>query len=224
MILPLLLAGCATAGMEPLPPPSATYRALGTEPFWSMTIADGRMTYAAADGLGFSVPAPARRPDQNGYRYETRRLTLAITHRQCSDGMSDRTYPDTVTAIVDGRSLRGCGGAPTAPANLAGTTWSMVAIDGDAVSGDTYALRFTADRIGGRAGCNSFGGTYRVEGDRLIPGPLISTRMACLDGDRMTHERNAMRVLGGPVRIGHPDGDTMVLSGNGGEIRLRRAI
>lgn len=213
-----LLWGCATvAGTAP---DSGSYRALGTEPFWSVTIDGGRMTYAAPDTAGFSVPAPPR----NGGRYQTARLTLDITHRECSDGMSDRTYPDTVTAMVDGRTLHGCGGAPLAPETLAGTNWSIVAIDGAAVSGDAYVLRFEGERLSGRAGCNSFGGPYHVEGDTLTAGPLISTRMACLDNDRMTHERSAMRVLGGPARIGHPDGDTMVLSGSGGEIRLRRAI
>ena len=33
------------------------YRALGTEPFWSITVANGRMTYESPEG-GFSVPAP----------------------------------------------------------------------------------------------------------------------------------------------------------------------
>ena len=39
---------------------------------------------------------------------------MNIVHRQCSDGMSDRTYPDTVHVRVDGRQrYRGCG-APIA--------------------------------------------------------------------------------------------------------------
>jgi hypothetical protein len=38
----------------------------------------------------------------------------------------------------------------------------------------------------------------------------------------MAHERGVLRVLSGPVRIGYPDGDTLMLTGNGGMIRLRR--
>ena len=34
---------------------------------------------------------------------------MNIVHRPCSDGMSDRTYPDTVNVTVDGRAYRGCG-------------------------------------------------------------------------------------------------------------------
>ena len=104
----LLLAGCATmpAGQ------GAPYRALGTEPFWAVTIAGGRMTYETPDG-GFSVPAPRAQETGDGRIYRTRRITLHVWLAECSDGMSDRRYPETVRAEVDGRTLDGCGGTPT---------------------------------------------------------------------------------------------------------------
>jgi putative lipoprotein len=44
----------------------------------------------------------------------------------------------------------------------------------------TPTLRFEAgDRMGGRTGCNSAGGTYTVDGDRLTIGNIISTKRAC---------------------------------------------
>jgi len=108
-----LLAGCATA------PPSggpagAGYRALGNEPFWSVTIEGGRMTYETPEG-GFFVLAPRPQETGGGRTYQTRRITLHVWHRECSDGMSDRRYAETVRAVVDGRELRGCGGAWTEP-------------------------------------------------------------------------------------------------------------
>lgn len=106
----LLLAGCATlpaAGEE-------TYRALGTEPFWSIAIANGQMRYETPDG-GFSVPAPRGEELGDGRRWETRRITLQSSNRECSDGMSDRRYAQTVRAVVDGRALEGCGGDFTEP-------------------------------------------------------------------------------------------------------------
>jgi uncharacterized membrane protein len=33
-----------------------------------------------------------------------------IVHGTCSDGMSDRVYPDKVQVTVDGRQFTGCGG------------------------------------------------------------------------------------------------------------------
>ena len=88
------------------------YRALGTEPFWSITVANGRMTYQSPEG-GFSVPAPRGQELGDGRIWETGRITLQASNRECSDGMSDNSYPQAVRAVVDGRSLNGCGGPPT---------------------------------------------------------------------------------------------------------------
>jgi heat shock protein HslJ len=108
-LLPLLLlAGCATVADE-----AETYRALGTEPFWSITVANGRMTYDSPEG-GFSVRAPRGQELGDGRIWETRRITLQASNQECSDGMSDTVYPQTVRAVVDGRELRGCGGVAAA--------------------------------------------------------------------------------------------------------------
>lgn len=104
----LILAGCATV-------PAAedeSYSALGTEPFWSIVIANGRMTYNSPEG-GFSVRAPRGQELGDGRLWETRRITLQASNQECSDGMGDRTYAQTVRAVVDGRTLNGCGGAWT---------------------------------------------------------------------------------------------------------------
>ena len=117
-LIPLLLlplAACVT-----MPPGEAeTYRAVGTEPFWSITIANGRMTYETPDG-GFSVPAPRGQENGSGRSWETRRIRLTMWHEECSDGMSDNRFPQTVRATVDGRELRGCGGDRVSPASPGG--------------------------------------------------------------------------------------------------------
>lgn len=217
-LLLLSLAACATvpAGDE------ETYHAAGTEPFWSISIANGRMTYNTPEG-GFSVAAPRGQELGDGRLWETRRITLQSSNQECSDGMSEYRYPQTVRAVVDGRTLDGCGGEIMPPASLADTNWSIRAIDGEAVAGDNYMLEFTAGGLAGQAGCNRFSGSYSVSGDRLTAGPLRSTRMAC-EGPRMAHERKVMAVLGGPVTISYPTGTTLVLTGASGSIRLERAI
>ena len=226
LVLPIaaLLAGCATVPPGDVPPTGAEpYRALGTEPFWSVTIVGGRMSYEAPDVPRVSVPAPPPRTTFNGHRYETRQLTVDITHGQCSDGMSDRRYADTVMVVVDGRTYHGCGGAILAPTTLADTSWRIVEIDGQPVQGDNYFLQFGSDRVSGQAGCNRFSGGYAVEGEMLAPGAIAATRMAC-PGARMEHEGRVLRMVGGPVRMSFPDGDTLLLSGNGVTVRLRRSI
>ncbi len=219
LTLPLLLAGCATMSA----PGGESYRALGTEPFWSVTIEGGQMTYNTPDG-GFSVQAPRGRELGDGRLWQSRRITLQSSLQECSDGMSDRRYRDTVRATVDGRRLEGCGGPSLAPETLANTNWTIVAINGAAVSGDRYQMQFEANRLSGRAGCNNFSGPYSVGSDGLQAGPLMMTRMAC-PGPAMTHERAVADILRGRVRLYYPDGDTLLMRGAaGGEIRLRRVI
>jgi heat shock protein HslJ/uncharacterized membrane protein len=222
LLAALLAAGCTTMS-DAEAPATETYRALGNEPFWSVTITDGRMTYESPDGPRFVVPAPPARPSFNGRRYQTDRLTLDITHGECSDGMSDRRYADTAMVIVDRRTMHGCGGEILAPASLVGTAWSIVEIDGDAVSGEAYHLHFDGERLSGRAGCNRFSGPYSQTDGRLTAGAIVATRMAC-PGPRMDHERRVLQLLGAPVQVDHPDGDTLLLSAPGGTIRLRRSI
>jgi heat shock protein HslJ len=200
-------------GIYPPPPSSKNYRALGTEPFWSVTIADGTMRYQPADGRVVTVPAPRPIVGINGERYQTRRLTVDITHVRCSDGMSDRTYPDTVRVTVDGRNLSGCGGeSEQGMATLDGTSWKVANIDGNRAQFSTIA--FAEGRLSGRA-CNRFSGNYRVEGERLIPGPIMATKMAC-EGPRMAEENALLGALRGPLTIRERQNGRMVLVAENG--------
>ena len=109
----LLLAGCVTPPgppMPPGPPPSSVYRATGTEPFWSLTFAEHAITFTAPDAQPVSQPRPRAIIGVAGEIYQTPRIRVNIVHAQCSDGMSDRTYPDKVQVDVDGRRFEGCGG------------------------------------------------------------------------------------------------------------------
>ncbi|MCE7985510.1 MAG: META domain-containing protein [Caldilinea sp. CFX5] len=50
------------------------------------------------------------------------------------------------------------------------------------VAGSTVTLEFSADgQAGGSAGCNTYGGSYAVQGDQLVFGEMVSTLMACVD-------------------------------------------
>lgn len=199
---------------------SDSYRAAGTEPFWSVTISHGRMVYESPEGRPVSVAAPVARPSFNGRRYVTRRLVVDITRQPCSDGMSDRTYQDRVLVTIDGRTLDGCGGGFTEPSRLAHTSWRIVAINNVRVPvSGPYRIDFTEDRISGQAGCNRLSGGYTLAGDALTPGRVAATRMACR-GPGAVHERAALRVLGGRLRVAQPSENVMVLSGRTGSIRL----
>ncbi|GAA4816046.1 hypothetical protein GCM10023232_09910 [Sphingosinicella ginsenosidimutans] len=112
---------------------------------------------------------------------------------------------------------------------LAGTGWHIVAIGDRAVSGDRFVLSFTADRVSGRAGCNSFSGPYSIDGGRLAVGAMMMTRMACanVNGpegvDPMAMERQATQILSEGARIASVGADMLELTAPAGTLRLRRA-
>ena len=94
----------------PLPPGAGDYRASGTEPFWDLTIGRDMVFTDRGTGLSITQPTPQVINGTAGEIYRTQRLEVNIVHAACSDGMSDRRYPDTVQVYADGRLYRGCGG------------------------------------------------------------------------------------------------------------------
>ena len=101
-----LLAGC----MSYPPPPAAPYHGVGNEPFWSLIIDDRNVTFIRPEEQPIVQAKPQPIIGIAGEIYQTPRINVNIVHAQCSDGMSDRTYPDKVQVTVDGTQYNGCGG------------------------------------------------------------------------------------------------------------------
>jgi len=221
-------------------PTQGNYRAIGTEPFWDLEI--GRDLVFTDRGNNIHVVEPAPQPINGtaGEIYRTRRLNVNIVHSQCSDGMSDRTYPDTVQVYVDGRLYRGCGaqsgffgqgsqgsqggqpgypgqGAPTIALN--GTNWRVISINGTPTPASNFYVNFMPDRIGAKFGCNSLGAGYTQNGNSLSVGAIMATKMACPD---MSFENQGSTILMSPMTIGGV-GDRLTLSNARGTIELVQA-
>ena len=117
LLAPLMLAACMSTGYDDDPYDTAgdrgmgePYRAIGNEPFWSLDISNGEMTFKNADGYAASDSNFALTRDPRlGDVYQGQRIRATILDRECSDGMSDRTYPDTVTVEIGTQVWRGCG-------------------------------------------------------------------------------------------------------------------
>ena len=101
------IAGACLPIPSPPPPP---YHGVGTEPFWSLLIDEHNLTFTLAGGQPVLQPTPQVIHGFAGEIYQTPRINVNIVHAQCSDGMSDRTYPDKVQVTVDGHRFNGCGG------------------------------------------------------------------------------------------------------------------
>ncbi len=119
MVLTMSLAAC---GSQPKPGDVAVYDGIGadeeitlagTEPFWSMVIAHGVLTYSTPENID-GVRTTVNRFAGNGGlglsgTLNGQALQIAVTPGDCSDGMSDRTYPFTATVTLGETMLTGCG-------------------------------------------------------------------------------------------------------------------
>jgi len=87
------------------------------------------------------------------------------------------------------------GPTPDRPlASLAGSEWGLAGQDAPFV-------QFGSDGdMNGNGGCNNFGGSYELNGERLIIGPILSTKKACM-GPIMDQETTFFRALQNAHRI-----------------------
>jgi len=105
--------------------------------------------------------------------------------------------------------------------SLWGTSWRLLAIDGDSlVGGAAPTLSFPEPgRVAGEGGCNSYFGSVAL-GDGVIElGRLASTRMAC-PGAAGKRESDYFRVLRASEGFKR-EGETLVVTDEAGESRLR---
>ena len=242
------LAACQTAPYptEPYPAPypgppvdRGEYRAIGTEPFWDLTIGPHMTFTDRGNNVSVAEPTPPAQNGVAGEMYNGRRLRVNIVHARCSDGMSDRTYPDTVQVTVDGRRYNGCGApasffltvdergnprmvsaAPGPETALERTRWKVARINGRAVprQGD-YHLDFDSGRISAKFGCNQISGSYSQNGTTLDAGALIATRMAC---PNMRFETEGSAILDQVMTVAVTGRNRLTLSSNAGTIDLTR--
>ena len=75
----------------------------------------------------------------------------------------------------------GCGKSDTSGGDvLDETSWKLFAYRKTApIAGTTITANFKDGEVRGSAGCNSYAGSYRVDGDRIQISELALTLMAC---------------------------------------------
>lgn len=218
-----------------------SYRAIGTEPFWDLNITDQMVFTDRGNNITVAQPTPRPINGTAGEIYRTQRLEVNVTHVRCSDGMSDRTYPDTVQVTVDGRMYRGCGaptsfystvgedGRPVTPPPAAApgdsvpldkTRWRVVSINNRPVPREgNFSMQFADGRLSATLGCNSLGAGYTQIGASLDAGMVMATRMACPD---MSWEQQGSAILGDVMTIRMLDRNRVVLNAPSGSIELVR--
>jgi heat shock protein HslJ len=95
-------------------------------------------------------------------------------------------------------ALSACASGSNSPSIVG--TWKLTAYGPSAsptpaVADVDASIKFDSDgKLSGSGGCNSLGGDYKVEGDQITFGPIISTLMAC-EEPRMTQEGTVTQVM-----------------------------
>lgn len=88
-------------------------RFTGTEPFWGGEVSGRALTYKTPEDPSGEVVAVDRFAGRGGISFTGTLggtdFAMAFTPSTCSDGMSDRSYPFTVTLRLGRETRRGCG-------------------------------------------------------------------------------------------------------------------
>lgn len=126
LIAALALAACQQEAAEapppaasaPPPPPAVSdfgqpMTARGNEPFWAVRVEGTRLTLLrpGEPEAAFTAPGMAASPGQatwDAKAADGQTLTLTLRVTECSDGMSDLSYPMAAEVEVAGRLMTGC--------------------------------------------------------------------------------------------------------------------
>lgn len=222
-------------GATPEPAPSSDAPLADTR--WSLTELAGEPLVAntvvtAAFGADGTVTGTA---GCNRYRttYETSDTTITIA---ATGAMTMMACPEPVMeqerAFLD--SLGAAATFAVTPdtltlTNEAGTTvltfalqaqelvgsWEVIGYNNDqsavvsVVEGTDPVFEFTDDQVSGTAGCNQLSGTYSVDGATVEIGPLIGTKMACLEPDGVMEQEAALSAALEAAATFSIEGDTL---------------
>lgn len=147
-------------------------------------------------------------------------------HAALGTVVSVRFAGDTVE-MLDGDGAVALLLAPVPPLDLTDTSWVLGGlIDGNTTSapaeGDPVTLTFTADALSGKA-CNTFNGSYTLDGDTIAIGPLASTRMACLNEELTAQENLVLEVLQSASSVSVSHGVLVILAADGRGLQFDKA-
>ncbi|MGA9532735.1 MAG: META domain-containing protein [Anaerolineales bacterium] len=119
--------------------------------------------------------------------------------------------------------LAGCSSINTSqPVRVDGTSWTVEHYAGiTPLAGTGIQLSFADGRLSGNAGCNSFDGSYAIDGDQIMISELMRTLMACPVPDGvMKQEQDFMDALQATSRLELHNNKLVLKSDDGVSILL----
>ncbi len=173
------------------------FEARGHEPGWVLRIVDDRITYIGnygEDTVASSVASVTTTGRATTYITQTpSKLTVIVVDSVCADGATGMPHPYSVRITQDKGDVSGCGGEPSSL--LVGEQWTVTEVRGRPITQSPPTMTFLrAGRVSGTTSCNRYSGPYRLGGEGLSFGPMVSTKMACVE-PRMTQESAFLQAL-----------------------------
>jgi heat shock protein HslJ len=112
--------------------------------------------------------------------------------------------------------------------SLSGTSWNVMAYNNgkqavtSVIIGTTLTADFGSDgNLAGNAGCNTYNGPYKVDGNNIKIGPLASTMKACADpAGIMDQESQFLTALGNAATY-RVEGSMMELRSSDGALQVQ---
>jgi heat shock protein HslJ len=195
----------------------------------------GAFTYVAAQLNQDGQPVDAgavRIEDRIGVRsaaIEDGQVVLEIITQGPGDVACCATHKARKTyALQDGRltETSAAGGelVKVSVADLDGTSWTLLALDGQPALADTAAtLSFQASQVSGSGGCNSYSASFSLAEDNpfvMAIGPLTATEKSCPE-PAGSQESAYLVALGSVARWGYDFGRLALYYAGGQEVESR---
>lgn len=142
--------------------------------------------------------------------------------------MMRRVHVLFAAPIIAALALAACGDDPDPGSGdslgVEGPQWVLTDVGPDADAGVAMStLKLEGGTASGSAGCNSFSGTYTLDGDSLSFGPLASTQMACIPDEVGDLETAVLAGLDATEAY-EVDGETLTLKDGDGETVLTYTV
>jgi len=105
---------------------------------------------------------------------------------------------------------------PTQGGDLEGRSWTLASLAGAEVIG-TVTVTFNEGQLSGSAGCNSYFGSYQLDGQSITIGPMGMTEMFCMDEGVMDQEMAFLAALGQASSF-NVEGDSLTIETGAGPL------